>query len=454
MIAQRYLLSERVGRGGMGEVWRAVDQVLGRAVAVKMMPTAPPSTSAADRFRLEATAAGRISDPHVVAVYDFGADQDHLFLVMELIEGNSLADTLTRCGPLPPARVSDLIRQAGRGLASAHRHGVVHRGIKPGNLLLQTAETKANGIDRCTLKIADFGIARITDDPELALTATGEIAGTSPYLAPERALGQAGGPPADIYSLGCVGYHLVIGAPPFHGGVPAAIAFQHVHGRPVPPRELRPEVPAPLEDLLLRMLAKNPEDRPTAREVADWMDQTPAPARIQPVAIRPASPTGLSFTTIDGHQITVYSTDGRAVPSSLAGMSTSPGERQPLPPTTSPAKRRGSKRAGLSAATTAAAIGAAVLWIPLHTGAQTETSPPGTTMWQEPAQTNQTAPVRPTSPPTTRPTEQARRSAVAAAGRNTTTDSAVPRGADNRDDNGSRHARNHKHSKTNQNEDG
>lgn len=451
LIAERYLLSERVGRGGMGEVWRAVDQVLGRTVAVKMMRTARPSTSAADRFRLEATAAGRISDPHVVAVYDFGADQDHLFLVMELVEGHSLADELTRYGSLRPGRVSDLIGQAARGLASAHRHGVVHRDIKPGNLLLQPAD----GIDQSTLKIADFGIARITDDPEMALTATGEIAGTSPFLAPERALGQAGGPPADIYSLGCVGYHLVTGAPPFHGGGPAAVAFQHVHGKPVPPREVRPEVSGPLEDLLLRMLAKNPDDRPTACEVAEWMDRSPAPAPIPPVAMRPASPTGLCFTTSDGHKITVYSADGhgRAVHSSLAGMSTSPAERERLSPTSSPARRRVSKRAGWSAASTAtAAIAAAVLWISLHPGAQAETSPPGTTTLQEPVQTNRTQPVRPTSPPTARPSEQARRSAVATAGRNTTNGSAPGQGADNRDKNGTKHGKNHDHGNSNANE--
>ena len=224
LLARRYRLDEPVGRGGMGQVWRATDEVLGRVVAVKLLNPGSASDVDAERFRLEAKAAGRISDPHVVAVYDFGEDDDRLFLVTELVDGCSLADELHRYGALPPQRAASLIAQAARGLASAHDHGVVHRDIKPANLLLAT--NGAHGTDGtdavgagdaggwldssgvvdavCSVKVADFGIARLADEVGAALTATGQIAGTSQYLAPERAVGEPGGPASDVYSLGCV----------------------------------------------------------------------------------------------------------------------------------------------------------------------------------------------------------------------------------------------------------
>lgn len=284
----------------MGQVWRATDEVLGREVAVKLLSPGSASVVDAERFRLEAKAAGRISDPHVVAVLDFGKDDDRLFLVTELVAGCSLADELHRYGALPPQRAASLIAQAARGLASAHDHGVVHRDIKPANLLLATNGTGAGteavcaadtdgrrGRSRqvdadCSVKVADFGIARVADEGA-DLTATGQIAGTSHYLAPERALGEPGGPASDVYSLGCVGYHLVTGVPPFRGDVPAAIAFQHVHSAPVPPRDLCPQISDELDDLLLRMLAKDPAQRPSARQVAEWAITTVTEQATQPL---------------------------------------------------------------------------------------------------------------------------------------------------------------------------
>ena len=213
LLARRYRLDEPVGRGGMGQVWRATDERLGRVVAVKVLNPGSASEVAAERFRLEAMAAGRISDPHVVAVYDFGEDDDRLFLVTELVDGCSLADELNRCGVVPPERAASLIGQAAQGLASAHDHGVVHRDIKPSNLLLATNGTdavcvaEADGpldsssepVADCSVKVADFGIARLADEVGAALTATGQIAGTSQYLAPERAIGEPGAPASDVY---------------------------------------------------------------------------------------------------------------------------------------------------------------------------------------------------------------------------------------------------------------
>lgn len=186
LLAGRYRLDVEIGRGGMGEVWRAYDETLARAVAVKLLLPQDTDVTAASRFRLEAQTAGRLNHPNLVGVLDFGEYDNRLYLVMELVEGDSLAGVLTASGALPAERVADLAAQAAAGLAAAHAQGIVHRDVKPANLLLD-----AHG----TLKIGDFGIARFLDDPGAALTATGQIVGTGLYLAPERALGRPPDPP-------------------------------------------------------------------------------------------------------------------------------------------------------------------------------------------------------------------------------------------------------------------
>ncbi|PIB05541.1 MULTISPECIES: serine/threonine-protein kinase [Streptomyces] len=261
LIAGRYRLHDPIGRGAMGEVWRAFDETLGRPVAVKLLLPQDTDPTAASRFRLEAQTAGRLNHPHVVGVFDFGEFEDRLFLVMELVEGDSLDRRLTAAGPLPAEHVARIAAQAAAGLASAHQQGIVHRDIKPANLLLD-----ADG----TLKIGDFGIARFVDDPAAALTTTGQIVGTSLYLAPERALGQPAGPACDVYALGCVLYQLLTGRPPFRADTAVAILHQHLDASPVPPRQLGVELPAAFENYLLGLLAKRPEDRPTAQQAADW----------------------------------------------------------------------------------------------------------------------------------------------------------------------------------------
>lgn len=206
LLAGRYRLDVEIGRGGMGEVWRAYDETLARAVAVKLLLPQDTDATAASRFRLEAQTAGRLNHPNLVGVLDFGEYDNRLYLVMELVEGDSLARVLSVSGALPAERVAQLAAQAAAGLAAAHQQGIVHRDVKPANLLLD-----AGG----TLKIGDFGIARFLDDPGAALTATGQIVGTGLYLAPERALGRPAGPASDMYSLGCVLYQLLSGRPPF-----------------------------------------------------------------------------------------------------------------------------------------------------------------------------------------------------------------------------------------------
>ncbi|GAB2650892.1 hypothetical protein GCM10009743_28650 [Kribbella swartbergensis] len=253
----------------MGEVFRATDEQLGRPVAVKLLLPTVRDSRAAERFHREARAAARLSDPHVVSVYDFGNHGDGFFLVMELVEGRTVAEEVAEHGPLPKDRAIDIVEQAAAGLAAAHREDVVHRDVKPGNLLLA-----ADG----TVKVADFGIAHLPGDGTTTLTAAGQIIGSTHYLAPERAKGGQSGEAADVYALGCVLYQLVTGHPPFQAEHPTAILYQHVDTAPAPPSLTRPELAGPFEDVLLRMLAKDPADRPSAAEIAAGVLRAQPPA--------------------------------------------------------------------------------------------------------------------------------------------------------------------------------
>ncbi|WTL43222.1 serine/threonine protein kinase [Streptomyces brevispora] len=282
LVAGRYRLISAIGRGGMGEVWRATDEVLGRSVAVKLLLGEHADESATARFRLEAQTAARLSHPHLVAVFDFGSWEDRLFLVMELVEGRSLADLLLTQERLDPEQVARIAGQAAAGLAAAHRQGIVHRDIKPGNLMVD-----AEG----TVKIGDFGIAQFVDDPSAALTTTGHIVGTSLYLAPERALGRTADAASDMYSLGCVVYQLLLGQPPFRSDTPTATLYQHVDSPPVPLRQRGVEMSPAFDSYLLGLLAKQPEDRPTAQQVADWFHGEAWRGQAEPLPMyRPAPP--------------------------------------------------------------------------------------------------------------------------------------------------------------------
>ncbi|NEC63540.1 serine/threonine-protein kinase [Streptomyces sp. SID9727] len=306
----------------MGEVWRATDEVLGRAVAVKLLLGEHADESATARFRLEAQTAARLSHPHLVAVFDFGAWENRLFLVMELVEGRSLADLLLAQERLGPEQAARIAGQAAAGLAAAHRQGIVHRDIKPGNLMLD---------GEGTVKIGDFGIAQFVDDPSAALTTTGQIVGTSLYLAPERALGRTADAASDMYSLGCVVYQLLLGEPPFRSDTATATLYQHVDTPPVPLRRRGVDVPAAFDTYLLGLLAKQPEERPTAQQVADWFHSDawrgrpeplpphhPEPARTPAPARFPAAPAPLPGA--DSGAPTTY-----RLPQAAAGHGTVPG---------------------------------------------------------------------------------------------------------------------------------
>lgn len=271
----------------MGEVWRAADEVLGRAVAVKLLLGDQADASSTARFRLEAQTAARLSHPHLVAVFDFGAWEDRFFLVMELVEGQSLGDLLATQERVDPEQVARIAGQAAAGLAAAHRQGIVHRDIKPGNLMLD-----ADG----SVKIGDFGIAQFVDDPSTALTTAGHIVGTSLYLAPERALGRTADSASDMYSLGCVVYQLLLGQPPFKSDTATATLYQHVDTPPVPLRQRGVGISAAFDSYLLGLLAKKPEERPTAQQVSDWFRTDawrgrPEPLPVQTPPSRRASPS-------------------------------------------------------------------------------------------------------------------------------------------------------------------
>ena len=281
LVAGRYRLDTAIGRGGMGEVWRAADEVLGRPVAVKLLLSAESDEQATARFRLEAQTAARLNHSHVVTVFDFGSWDNRFYLVMELVEGVSLAQGLAAEGRFGVQHVADIATQAAAGLAAAHRQGVIHRDIKPGNLMQDV---------HGTVKIGDFGIARFVDDASAALTRAGQIVGTSYYLAPERALGKPAGPGSDVYALGCVLYQLLVGEPVFQADSAAGVLHLHVQAAPAPPSLRCPQLPGAFEEFLLRMLAKNPDDRPSAQAVADWFAGTGWRGGTRP-APEPPAPT-------------------------------------------------------------------------------------------------------------------------------------------------------------------
>ena len=271
LLGGRYRLSGRIAVGGMGEVWRGTDELLDRPVAVKLLSAAHATDEAfRARFRAEARYAASLSHPNIAQVFDYGETSDDeeapadlpsggAYLVMELVVGEPLSAMIARQERLPAADTMRIISQAADALSAAHEAGIVHRDIKPGNLLVTTDGTT---------KITDFGIARAMWAAQASrLTQTGMVMGTASYVSPEQATGGTITSASDIYSLGVVAYECLTGTPPFTAETPVAIAVAHMH-RPVPP--LPDDVPPAVADLVIGMLGKQPEDRPqSARWVAD-----------------------------------------------------------------------------------------------------------------------------------------------------------------------------------------
>ena len=253
VLGKRYSLTTRIAIGGMGEVWSATDSVLGRQVAVKILRDELVDSGAfLERFRAEARHTAALAHPGIASVFDYGEEgQDHqhiAYLVMELVPGEPLSRIMTSKGPLSVGATLSLLAQTAEALHAAHRAGVVHRDVKPGNILV---------LDDGTIKVTDFGIARAVDSA--ALTEVGQVVGTARYISPEQAIGGDVTPASDIYSLGVIGYEMLTGRPPFTADNVGALAMAHVHQ---PPPELPPSVPAGLRSALAQALSKDPSDRP------------------------------------------------------------------------------------------------------------------------------------------------------------------------------------------------
>ncbi|MGA9161270.1 MAG: protein kinase [Actinomycetota bacterium] len=250
VLADRYELGPVLGEGGMARVHRGLDRQLRRPVAVKVL--APPldrDRSFVERFRREARAAAGLSHPNVVAVFDTGSDGGTHFIVTELVEGETLAERLSRTGPLPPAEVVAVAVDICRALAAAHGRGLIHRDIKPGNVML---------LPDGRVKVVDFGIARAAGSD--TLTGTGVVLGSTAYLSPEQAGGKRVDDRADLYALGCVLYEMLTGHVPFSADTPIATAYRHVNEAPPRPSTIAPVQPE-LEEIVLRCLEKDPADR-------------------------------------------------------------------------------------------------------------------------------------------------------------------------------------------------
>ncbi|MET9293086.1 serine/threonine-protein kinase, partial [Streptomyces sp. NPDC003077] len=263
LIQSRYRLLDLIGRGGMGEVWRARDESLGRQVAVKCLKPLGPQHDPAfmtvlrERFRREARVAAALQHRGITVVHDFGEDDGILYLVMELLNGRNLSQLLedNRHDPLPLADFAEIAEQVTAALAYTHEQGIVHRDLKPANIV-RTSDG--------TVKICDFGIARLGHDIGFTarLTGTGIAMGTPHYMSPEQIGGGTVDHRSDLYSLGCVLYEIVAGVPPFDLDDAWAVLVGHRSTAPEPPRTHRPELPEAYERVVLDLLAKAPEDRP------------------------------------------------------------------------------------------------------------------------------------------------------------------------------------------------
>ena len=271
----RYRLEEKVGAGGMAEVYRAFDTTLDRTVAVKVLhPQYAGEEDFVARFRREAQAAANLNQPNIVNVYDWGAENGTYFLVMEYLVGRNLKEVITSEGPLPPSKVVDIGRQVAAALQAAHKSEIVHRDIKPQNIIMT---------DEGEVKVADFGIARSMTGN---VTQTASIIGTAHYLSPEQAKSDRVGAASDIYSLGVVLYEMLTGTVPFTGDGPVAVALKHIQETPKTPSELVDDVPEELEAVIKKAMAKDPAHRySSAAELRDDLTRLAAGMPVRNAAI-------------------------------------------------------------------------------------------------------------------------------------------------------------------------
>src|SRR3954470_8166186 len=251
VFSGRYEIQREIAQGGMAEVYLARDQLLNRPVALKaLFPEYAREPSFVERFRREAQAAANLNDPNIVAIYDWGQESGTYFIVMEYVEGRSLRDLIRSEAPVDPNDAAEITAEIAAALGFAHTSGVVHRDVKPGNVLL----TRSGNV-----KVTDFGIARAGASD--GLTQSGSVMGTATYFSPEQAQGLAVDGRSDVYSLGVVLYEMVCGGAPFTGDSPVAVAYKHVREDAVAPSQRNPDVPRDLEQIIMTALAKDPDQR-------------------------------------------------------------------------------------------------------------------------------------------------------------------------------------------------
>jgi len=390
ILLGRYEVGRLLGAGGMAEVYEGHDRLLARRVAIKILLSQYAHDPAfLARFRREAQSAASLSHPNIVSVFDTGSEGDTWFIVMEYVDGRTLKDIIRAEGALYWARAAEVAADVAGALAVAHARGIVHRDVKPGNVML-TTEGK--------VKVMDFGIARATAVP--SITQTSAVVGTAQYIAPEQAQGLEVDGRTDVYALGCCLYEMVTGQVPFSGPTPVAIAYRHVREEPTPPRALNPDVPPPLERVCLKAMAKRPEDRyQTAAEMQRDLERV----RVgEPVTV--AGPLPSQQTT----QAIGAAGYGEAATSLLGAGGTVAGTRAARYAEGVPEQRRGSLGWVLAAILALVVVGLAAFFITRAvTSPSTSPSTTVTTPTTPPtsAPTTTAPPTTPTTrPPTSRPT--------------------------------------------------
>ncbi|HVW06157.1 MAG TPA: serine/threonine-protein kinase, partial [Vicinamibacterales bacterium] len=293
----KYRVTEQIGRGGMGTVYRAIDETLHREVAIKVLNTELNDPTVARRFRAEAVTVARLNHPGIATIYELLQHEGQWLMVMEFVRGETLERLCSRKGSLPVDQAADLCMQTLSALAHAHSLGVVHRDLKPANLMVT---------DGGSIKIMDFGIARVAGTEHL--TSAGFMMGTPAYMAPEQVLGQEIDARTDLYATGVVLYHLTTGRLPFKGDTPLEMAQSRINDTPTPARSVREDLPAWLAQVLDISLTRAPERRfQTAllfrealrRGLANLPIETPAPAAPPPELIATAAPRSLPIATAE-----------------------------------------------------------------------------------------------------------------------------------------------------------
>ncbi len=342
VISNRYALEGRLGSGGMSSVYKATDRVLERTVAVKVLAEhLSDDDKFVARFRREALAVAKLIHPNIVQVFDTGVDAGRHYIVMEYVQGRSGAQLLQANREITSADAVEIGVQACAGLEYAHRQGIIHRDVKPGNLMIigGPAGDGDSGRGEMTVKLTDFGIARATE--QTRLTQVGSVVGTAAYLAPEQARGEEAGPASDVYALGVVIYQLLTGRLPYEGGSLAELAIRRENERPLPPSSYNDAVPETLSAAVVKALESDPAARfGTARSLADGLRA--GLAGHDPITVDSEAPTAFVAGQTDATRTLPRTAEEPATPVSPGPPPRRPAQRGPRPVIQpASAKRRG-----------------------------------------------------------------------------------------------------------------